>query len=164
MSICDWITLFTHRSTVAYIGIYIYIWICCNNDVWVWIILFLKVDKVKIQNSVYSIDPNFCSINQNDEENNPRVSRWFNRYSIPTPSIEKSIRSIETWKTKFSVEFSSNCSKSLKRFQALWMVLWNNLTLHMCLLMKYNPMGINRGLWLEKNTRNLVSILHNCYL
>ena len=48
--------------------------------------------------------------------------------------------------TEFSVEFFSDCSESLKRFQALWKVLWNILTLHMCFLMKYNPMGINRGL------------------
>ena len=53
-----------------------------------------------------------------------------------------SSQSIKTHKTKFSDKYS----KCLKRFQALWMVLWNIFTLHTCLLMEYNPMGINRGL------------------
>ena len=45
----------------------------------------------------------------------------------------------------------------------------------MCLFMKHNPMGINRGLGslekitpqnqkLERNTRNHVVILQNCFL
>ena len=29
--------------------IYVYTWISCNNDVWVWKVLFHKFDKVKIQ-------------------------------------------------------------------------------------------------------------------
>ena len=44
----------------------------------------------------------------------------------------------------FSAKFTGACSESSKMFQALWMVLWKILTLHTCLLMKYNPMGINR--------------------
>ena len=47
----------------------------------------------------------------------------------------------------FSTEFSGDCLESLERFQALWTVLWNILTLYTCLLIKYNPMGINRGLY-----------------
>ena len=92
----------------------------------------------------FSISQNSCSIDWNDEENDPRVSGWFDCYSILIRSIEKSIRSIErnsqpikTRKTEFSANFSSNCSECLKRSQALWTVLWNILTLHTCLLMKY---------------------------
>ena len=103
----------------------------------------------EIQNSICSIDWSFCSINRSDEENKPGVSTWFNCCSIPVQSIKKSLQSmlnssqsIETHKTKFSV----NYSECLKRFQALWMVLWKILTLHTCLLMEYNPMGINRGI------------------
>ena len=107
----------------------------------------------EIQNSICSIDWSFCSINQSDEENKPRVSTWFNCCLIHVRSNEKSpqsmldsSQSIKTHKTKFSPEFSINYSECLKRFQALWMVLWKILTLHTCLLMEYNPMGINRGL------------------
>ena len=57
-----------------------------------------------------------------------------------------SSQSIETRKTKFSTEFSVNYSECLKMFQVLWMVLCKILTLHTCLLMEYNPIGINRGL------------------
>ena len=99
----------------------------------------------------------------------------FDRYSIPARSIEKSIWSIESHKTGFSADFSEDYSKRLKMFQALWMVLWNILTIHTCLLMKYNPMGINKGLCsletnsikyskLERNTRNPMVIFQNCYL
>ena len=107
----------------------------------------------EIQNSICSIDRNFCSINRSDEENKPGVSTGFNCCSIPIWSIEKSpqsmldsSQSIETHKTKFSTKFSVNYSECLKRFQALWMVLCKILTLHTCLLMEYNPIGINRGL------------------
>ena len=85
--------------------------------------------------------------------NNLGVSRWINCYSNPVRSIENStqlikmnFRSIESRKTRFSVEFSSGCLEILKRFLALRMVLWNIFTLHTCLLLKYNPMDINRGL------------------
>ena len=110
-------------------------------------------NKVKIRKSVFSIGRNFDSIDQNSKKNNPGVSRWFDRYSILVQSNEKSIRSIErtsrsikTRKLNFLQNFSCDCSEKLKRFQVLWMVLWNILTLHTCLLMKYNPMDINRGL------------------
>ena len=49
-------------------------------------------------------------------------------------------------KQDFFVELSDDYSERLKRFWALWTVLWNILILYTCLLMKYNPMGINRGL------------------
>ena len=49
-------------------------------------------------------------------------------------------------KQDFFVELSDDYSERLKRFWALWTVLWNILILHTCLLMKYNPMVINRGL------------------
>ena len=49
-------------------------------------------------------------------------------------------------KQDFFVELLDDCSERLKRFWALWTVLWNILILHTCLLMKYNPMVINRGL------------------
>ena len=123
---------------------------------------FIKLTKWKfkfwnflneIQNSICSIDQSFCSINRSDEENKPRVSTWLNCCLILVRSIEKSpqsmlnsSQSIKTHKTKFSTEFFDKYSKCLKRFQALWMVLWNILTLHTCLLIEYNPMGINRGL------------------
>ena len=45
----------------------------------------------------------------------------------------------------FSAEFSGDGSVCLKRFQALWTVLWNILTFHTYLLKGYNPMGINRS-------------------
>ena len=79
----------------------------------------------------------------------------FNQCLIPIRSTEKSIRSIkrnywpvETRKTEFSAKFFGNCSECLMMFQALWTVLWNILTLHTCLLMKNNPIGINRRLCL----------------
>ena len=103
----------------------------------------------EIRNSVFSIGWSFFSINWNDGEKNPEVSGWFDCYSIPVWSIERNSRLIETQKTEFSAEFSSHYLESLKRFQALWTVLWNILTLHTYLLMKYNPMGISRGLWRE---------------
>ena len=94
----------------------------------------------EIRTKGFSIDRNFCSIDQNDEENNLGVSGWFDRYSILVRSIEKSIRSIErnsqpieTGKTEFSAEFFGNCLECLKRLQVLWMVLRNILTLHTCL-------------------------------
>ena len=49
-------------------------------------------------------------------------------------------------KQDFFVELSDDYWERLKRFWALWTVLWNILILHTCLLLKYNPMGINRGL------------------
>ena len=105
--------------------------------------------KFEIQ-YIFSIGQNFGLIDRNDEENNLLVSGWFDRYSILVRSIEKSIwsiernsRAIKTRKTKISVEFSSNCSECLKMFQALWAVLWNILTLHMCILMKHNSISIN---------------------
>ena len=123
---------------------------------------FIKLKKSKfkfwiflsiIRNSVCSISQRFCSIDRSDEKNNPGVFAWFNGCLIPIQSIEKSLRSmldssrlIKTCKTKFSAEFSSNYSKWLKIFQALWTVLRNISTLHTCLLMKYNPMGINSSL------------------
>ena len=61
-------------------------------------------------------------------------------------SIKSNFRLIENCEIGFSAEFSSDWSERLKRFQALLTVLWNILTLHTCLLMKYNPMGIYRGL------------------
>ena len=107
----------------------------------------------EIQNSICSINRNFCSINRSDEENKHGVSTGFNCCSIPIWSIKKSpqsmldsSQSIETHKTKFSIEFSVNYSECLKRFQVLWMVLCKILTLHTCLLMEYNPISINRGL------------------
>ena len=123
---------------------------------------FIKLKKSKfkfwiflsiIRNSVSSISQRFCSIDWSDEKNNPGVSTWFSGCLIPIRSIEKSLRlmlnssqSIETRKTKFSAKFYSNCSEWLKIFQVLWTVLRNISTLHTCLLMKYNPMGINSGL------------------
>ena len=78
---------------------------------------------------------------------------------------KKSIRSIENCRTEFFAESSSDCSESLRTFQALWMVLMKILTHHMYLLKDYDPMSINRGLCsIERNTRNLVGILQNCYL
>ena len=82
--------------------------------------------------------------------------------SIAVRSIEKSTWSIESnfWpiknrETKIFVEFFGDCTGRLKRFQALLIVLWNVLTLDMCLLMKYKPMGINRNLCsLEKITNS----------
>ena len=61
------------------------------------------------------------------------------------------------WKTEFSAEFSVTNLNVWKRFQALWTVLWNILTLHTRLLMKYNLMSINR----EPNNLN-VSWRHVC--
>ena len=82
------------------------------------------------------------------------IRSLFDSYSIKQmsiASIETNSWPIETRKTEFSVEFSSNyISECLKRFQALWTVLWNILTLYTCLLMKYNPMSINRGLCKQK--------------
>ena len=98
----------------------------------------------EIRTKRFSIGRNFYSINWNYEENNPGVSGWFDRYSILVWLIEKNSRSIKTRKTEFFAEFSNNCSECLKRFQALSMVLWNILTLHTCLLIKYNPIDINR--------------------
>ena len=61
-------------------------------------------------------------------------------------SIERTPQSIETQKLNFLLNFSSDYSKMLKRFQALWLVLWNILILYTYLLMKNNHMGINRDL------------------
>ena len=84
---------------------------------------------------------------------NPGVSGCLDRYLIPiwlikksTQLIECNFRSIENRETGFLAEFSGDYSERLKRFQTLLTVLWNILTLHTCLLMKHNPMGINRGL------------------
>ena len=81
--------------------------------------------------------------------------------SIAVRSIEKSTWSIESnfWpiknrETRFFVEFSGDCTERLKRFQALLIVLWNVLTLDMCLLMKYKPMGINRSLCSHEKITN----------
>ena len=65
--------------------------------------------------------------------------RAFNRFLI---TLDRS----RLVKTEFSIEFFGNCFERLKMFQALWTVLWNVLTFHTCLLMKYNLMGINSGL------------------
>ena len=66
-------------------------------------------------------------------------------------SIERTPQSIETQKLNFMLNFSSDCSEMLKRFQALQTVLWNILTFYTCLLMKNNHMGINKDLYsLEK--------------
>ena len=46
--------------------------------------------KFKIQ-YIFSIDQSLGLIDWNDEENNPGVSEWFDRYSIPIQSIVKSI-------------------------------------------------------------------------
>ena len=107
---------------------------------------------MKIRNSAFSIGQKFSSIDQKWKENNPGVSECLDRYSIHVRPIKKSIRSIESnfrpienRETRFSTEFSGDYSKRLKRFQALLTVLWNILTLHICFLMKYNPIGINRG-------------------
>ena len=107
----------------------------------------------EIQDLVFSIGRSLCSIDQSDEENSSRVSTWFDRCLIPVWWIEKYFRSmldssqsIKTRETKFPAEFSSNCSECLKKCQASWTVLCNILTLHTCLLMKYKPMSINRGL------------------
>jgi len=76
-------------------------------------------------------------IDRNDKENNLGVTRWFNRYSIPVRSIDWNTWPIETRKTKFLAKFLGNYFECLKRFQALWMALWNILTLHTFFLMKY---------------------------
>ena len=128
---------------------------------------------MKIWNSVFSIGQNFCSIDQNSK----KIILEFLDDSIAIRFLfNRSTQPIETHKTEFSAEFFSDCFESLKRFQALWIVLWNTLTLHTCLLMKYNHMGINRDLCsfekkltpqnskLERNTINHVVILQNCYL
>ena len=67
-------------------------------------------------------------------------------HSIGRKSIESNFRPIENYETRFFVEFSGDYSERLKSFQTLLAVLWNILTLHTCLLMKHNPMSINRGL------------------
>ena len=110
------------------------------------------------------------------KKKNPRVSGFLERCSIPVRLIEKSTRSIESnfqpienRETGFLAEFFGDCSERLKRFQALLTVLWNILTLYTYLLMKHNPMGINKGLCslenskLERNTKNPMIILQNCY-
>ena len=76
------------------------------------------------------------------------VRSLFDSFSIDWMlfSIERTPQSIETQKLNFLLNFSGDCSEMLKRFQVLWTVLWNILTLYTCLLMKNNPMGINRGL------------------
>jgi len=58
-------------------------------------------------------------------------------------SIESNSLSIENCRTKFSTESSSDCSESLRTFQALWTVLMKILTFHTYLLKGYDPMGIN---------------------
>ena len=107
----------------------------------------------EIRTKRFSIGQNFCSIDRNGKEIYHGVFAYFDRCSIPVRLIEKSIRSIErnsrlieTCKNEFFAKFSSDYSESLKRFQVLWTVLWNISTLHMCLLMKYNHMSINRSL------------------
>ena len=70
----------------------------------------------EIRTKRFSIGQNFCSIDWNDEENNPGITRWVNRYLIPVRSIERNFRLIETHKNKFSAEFSSDCFETLKRF------------------------------------------------
>ena len=147
--------------------IYLYTLIGYNNDIWVWRILF---HKVKIQVLKFSKrNSKFRIFNRSNILLN--WSKWwrkiileslpasisdqfmFDWWSIPIGSIKKSLRSmldsswsIQTRKTEFSVKLFSNCSKCLKMFQALQMVLWNILTFHMCFLTKYNLMGLNRGL------------------
>ena len=86
---------------------------------------------------------------------NPGVSGCLDCCSIPIRPIEKStrlirsnFRLIENCEIGFSTEFSSDYSERLKRFQAMWTVLRNILTLHMCFLMKYNLMGIYKDLCL----------------
>ena len=107
----------------------------------------------EIQNSKCLIGRNFCLINRSGEGNYLGVFTCFDWYSILVRLIKKSFqsmhdssRSIETCENRISVEFSDNCSKRLKRFQVLWMVLWKILTLHTYLLKGYNTMGINWGL------------------
>ena len=110
--------------------------------------------KWKFENQYFrSVEALAWSIENGKKKKNPGVSRCLDHYSIrirliekSTWSIERNFRPIKTRKTKFSIEFSSDCSERLKRFQVLWTFLWNILTLHTCLLMKYNLMGINRGL------------------
>ena len=43
----------------------------------------------KIRNSICSISRSYCLIDQSGEGNYPRVSTYFNWYSIPVRSIEK---------------------------------------------------------------------------
>ena len=112
----------------------------------------------EIWNLVCSIDWNFCLIDRSGEGNYLRVFACFDWYSIPIQSIEKSFRSIldssqsiKTCENWISAKFSDNCSEHLQRFQALWTILWNILTLHIYLLKGYNSIGINRSLYsLEK--------------
>ena len=97
---------------------------------------------MKIQNSVFSIGRNFCSINRNGKEIYPRVFTYFDWFSIPVWSVEKSIRSIrrnsqqiKTHKLNFLQKFLVSvlkvwrCFKPCERFY--------EMTLYMCLLMKY---------------------------
>ena len=62
---------------------------------------------------------------------------------------------------EFSTKFFGECSERLKWFQALLIVLWNILTLHTCLLMKHNPMSINRGLCSPENSEHKKSCGHS---
>ena len=110
---------------------------------------------MKIRNIAFSIGRNFSSINQNGKEKilesldvSIATRFLFDWSKRALDRLKVTFDRSKIVKQDFSAEFSSDCLKSLKRLQALWMVLWNILTLHTCLLMKHNPMGINRGLCL----------------
>ena len=128
--------------------------------------------KGKFENQYFRLVEILARSIENGKKKNPGVFGCLDCCSIPIRLIRKSTRSIKRnfWPIETrKIEFSGDCSERLKRFQALWMVLWDILTLHTCLLMKYNLMDINRGLCsqnskLERNIRNLVVILQHCYL
>ena len=120
---------------------------------------------MKIRKSVFSISRNFgwigqyfSSINRNDKKIileflDDSIAIWFLFYwsKRAFDRSKGTLNRSKLEKTEFSVEFSSDCSKSLKMFQTLWKVLWNILTFYTCLLMKYN---LIRLLFVEPN--NLV--------
>ena len=105
------------------------------------------------ENTTFSIDRNFSSIDQNGKEKileslDVSIATWF-LFNWSKRALDQSKITFDQSKIvkqDFSTEFSGDYSESLKRFQAFWTVLWNILTLYTCFLMKYYPIGITRGL------------------
>ena len=89
-------------------------------------------------------------------------SNWWIKllYNIGLVRLMLDYCSIKTRKTEFSAEFLITVLNVWKCFmhceQFYETVLWNILTLHMCLLVKYIAIGINRGLCSLKKKHKIV--------
>ena len=112
----------------------------------------------EIRTTAFSIGRSFGSIDRNGKEKileslDVSIATWF-LFGQSKRALDRSKVTFDQSKIvkqDFSAEFSGDYSESLKSFQALWMVLWNILTLHRCLLI--NPIS-----WLYLGDKFVITI------